>query len=111
MRHNEAMSNYTKRSSYDYHADTVAMSDHAWERHAQRLTMFTAEEQATIKERAVAAAAHPKNREHTGVRIFTGAGKHVWAVVAGRTVKTILTTPEGTHVAQTSPCNRYAVVA
>ena len=105
------MSNYTKRTSYTYHANTVAHSDHSLERHMQRLTTLTPEEQALVKERAVAAAAHPKNMEHTGVRILTTAGMHIWAVVAGRTVKTIISTPEGTHLDQTSPCNRYAVVA
>jgi len=101
---------YTKRQAYDYHANTVAHSDHSIERHLGRLTDLTADERALVKDRALQAAAHPKNREHTGVRIFTGHGQHVWAVVAGRTVKTIITTPEGQHLDQTSKCNRYAIV-
>ncbi len=102
--------NYTKRTSYQYHAGTVAMSDHAWERHAQRLTSFNAEQQATIKAAAVKAAAHPKNQEHTGARIYTAAGQHIWAIVAGGTVKTIMATAEGTHINTVSPCNRYAII-
>jgi len=102
---------YTKRTSYDYHADTVAHSDHSIERHMGRLKDLAVDVQAAIKDRALAAASHPKNREHTGVRIYTGNGIHVWAVVAGRTVKTIITTPKGQHLDETSQCNRYAIVA
>lgn len=111
--HNQPMSTstYTKRTSYQYHADTVDHSTHSLERHMQRLTGLSASDKATVEERALAAAAHPKNGEHTGVRIFTTSTQHVWAVVAGRTVKTIITTPKGTHLDKTSPCNRYAVVA
>lgn len=87
------------------------MSVHSIERHMERVQHLDTKAQAIVAERAVAAAAHPKNREHTGVRILTTATEHVWAVVAGRTVKTIMVTPKGTHLNQTSPCNRYAVVA
>lgn len=101
----------SKRTSYDYHEDTVGHSTHSLERHMQRLTNLTAEERALVEERALAAAAHPANREHSGVRILTTSSQHIWAIVAGRTVKTIITTPAGQHLHKTSPCNRYAVVA
>lgn len=76
----------------------------------ERLTSLTQDEQALVAERAVTAAAHKANREHTGVRIYTTATEHIWAVVAGRTVKTIMTTRKGQHLNETSPCNRYAIV-
>ena len=104
------MRTYNKRSSYDYHTGTVAHSDHSLERHMQRVQHLSAQDQKLVLDRAVQAAAHPKNREHTGVRILTTSDQHVWAVVAGRTVKTILTSPKGVHLNQVSPCNRYAIV-
>ncbi len=103
---------YTKRSSFQYHEPgSVAYSDHSLVRHVQRLDFLTEDETALVMERAVAAAAHPKNQDHTGVRILTAGGRHVWAVVSGRTVRTIMATDEGTHLDAVSPCNRYALVA
>ena len=99
-----------RRSVYDYREDTVALSDHAWLRAEQRLGAISAQGKLLVRDRALAAAGHPANREHTGVRVLTENGVHVWVVVAGRTVKTVLTTPEGVHLCKVSQCNRYAVV-
>ena len=98
---------YQRRDSYQYHEDTVDMSDHAWERHAQRLSQFSPQTQAIIKARAIEAAA--KSPDHTGVKLLKDASGDVWVVVAGRTVKTIIVTPHGQHLEETSPCNRYYI--
>ena len=95
------------RNFYNYHEDTVDMSDHAWERHAQRLSSFSPQVQAVIKARAIEAAAKSKN--HTGVKVLAADQGDVWAVVAGRTVKTIIVTPSGQHLSKTSPCNKYYI--
>ena len=110
MTDNTYMSTYTKRQSYQYHADTTDFSVHSIERHMQRVSHLSASDQALVSERALAAAAHPKNGEHTGARILTTASEHIWAVVAGRTVKTIIVTPKGQHLDKTSPCNRYVII-
>lgn len=96
-----------RRSTYNYHEDTIDMSDHSWARHAARLSHLNATEQATVKGNAVEAAANSK--DHTGVKVLSHAGGDVWAVVAGRTVKTIIVTAHGTHLDKTSPCNRYYI--
>ena len=83
------------------------MSDHSWARHASRLTFLTATEQETVKAYSIEAAANSK--DHTGVKVLSHTGGDVWAVVAGRTVKTIIVTAHGTHLDETSPCNRYYV--
>lgn len=60
-----------------------------------------------MKERAVEAAA--KSKDHTGVKLMKHTLGDIWAVVAGRTVKTLIVTAPGVHLDQTSPCNRYYI--
>lgn len=95
------------RNFYNYHEDTVDMSDHAWERHAQRLQGLSQEDMQTVKARAIEAAELSKN--HTGVLVKRASIGDIWAVVAGRTVKTIIVTASGVHLDKTSKCNRYHI--
>lgn len=95
------------KNFYNYHTDTVAMSDHAWERHAERLQGLSAEDMELVKARSIEAAELSKN--HTGVLVKRASFGDIWAVVAGRTVKTIIVTISGVHLSQTSPCNKYHI--
>ena len=101
------MSPMRERTYYNYHEETVDMSDHSWQRHAQRLSHLDATEKAQVKERAIEAA--EKSKGHTGVKVMAHDQGDVWAVVAGRTVKTIITTAHGQHLRETSPCNKYYI--
>lgn len=101
------MSNYTQRKTYEYHEATTDLSKHSWERFAQRLTHLTDAEQGLVREYAVEAA--DKSKGHTGVKVMSNVGGDVWAVVAGRTVKTIIVTTHGVHLDKTSQCNRYYI--
>lgn len=104
---NKVMNNYTQRKTYDYHQDTVGISDHAWARQAQRLSHLTAADQGLVKGYAMEAAANSKG--HTGVKVLSNTGGDVWVIVAGRTVKTLIVTTHGVHLDQTSQCNRYYI--
>ena len=98
---------YQAKSSYQYHAPSVAGSTHSLERETQRLGHLNKEQQAQVAERAVEMA-DKFTDNHFGVKVFVHQGGDVWAVVSGRTVRTIITTKHGTHLDKTSPCNKYA---
>ena len=98
---------YQAKSSYTYHADTTAGSTHSLERETQRLGHLNKEQQAQVAARAVEMAAKYTDN-HFGVKVHVHLDRDTWAVVSGRTVRTIITTKHGVHLDKTSPCNKYA---